>query len=55
MVPGDCTGFSGEGDAPEKVPESDWYPAGKDRPPYKYDSGDAENMDDSLDMFNGGL
>ena len=43
--------FSEDGDAPEKVPESDCYPAGLDGPPYKNNSGDEENIDDSIDMF----
>ena len=53
--PDDGICLSGEGAAPEKVPESDWYPAGTDGTPYKYDSVDVENIDDSPDMFNGGL
>ena len=51
--PDDDINMLEEGASPEKVPESDWYPTRTDGPPYKYDCGDAENMDDSPNMFNG--
>lgn len=55
LGPVDCISFSGEGDAPEKVRESDWYHEGTDGPPYKKIYGDEENTDDSPDMFDDGI
>ena len=47
--------FSEDGDAPQKVPESDWYLVGTYGPPYKKIYGDEEIMDDSPDMLDEGM